>query len=418
MFSTPQRSTVHRSSVLVLAVLAGFLASGCSKKRKSSSQSSSSTTGATTSGGNNGNGTQTGNLLLGITPTRGPSSGGTEVTLTGRDFVSGTTVTFGGVAGTDIRVVATDTILVKTPPHPAGLVDVEIVTPSRTAGRLNNAFNFENTGPMARPADYGDPTPGEQELLELMNRARKDPVAEGTRLGLDFSAYPAQPPLSHNKFLADAALGHVTDMAARAFYGHVNPDGLGPNGRILTTPYALNTFFGTSTSVNLTESIGSATGNRFLTPQDVHDTFMIDAGLALPKHREIMLGYGGHYPRNREAGLAYRTNLASTQPWEHYVTEEFAFTRTDKPFLLGVVYSEQTADGLCRIGEGRAGVRVTLSHASGFQVSTTTATAGGYAFEVFVDADYTLTIEGQSRPVQVRGKNVKVDLRDAQLIAQ
>ena len=410
---------LHRSAVIALSLLAVFVATGCSKKRRNHFDSNqSSTTGATTSGNGNGSGTQSGNLLLGITPDRGPSYGGTEVTLTGRDFVAGTTVTFDGVAGADIRVVAADTILVKTPPHPAGFVDVAITTPSGGGGLLARGFNYENTGPMARPADYGDPTPAEQELLELMNRARKDPVAEGNRLGLDFSAYPAQPALSHNKFLADAALGHVTDMAARAFYGHTNPDGVGPNGRIMLTPYALNTFFGTSRTVNLTESIGSATGNRFLTPQDVHDTFMIDAGQPMPKHREIMLGYGGHFPRNREAGLAYRTNLPSTQVWEHYVTEEFAFTRNDRPFLLGVAYEDKNPDQLCRIGEGRAGVQVTLSHASGFQVSTTTATAGGFAFEVFVDADYTLTIDGKSVPVQIRGKNVKVDLRDAQLVTQ
>lgn len=409
-----------RHAVLALGCFCALalVASGCSKKRRSYSSTTNSTTGATTSGGGGGGGITSSNLLLGLTPARGPSSGGTEVTLTGRDFVSGASVSFGGVPGVDVRVVAADTILVKTPPHPAGFVDVTVSTPAGAGGRLANAFNFENTGPMARPADWGDPTPGEQELLELMNRARKDPVAEGARLGLDFSAYPARPPLAHNKFLGDAALAHALDMANRPFYAHVNPDGVGPNGRLLLSPYPLNTFYGTDRVVNLTESIGVANGNRFLTPQDVHDTFMIDAGLAQPKHREIMLGYGGHYPRTREAGLAYRTNVPSTSVWTHYVTEEFAFSRNDKPFLLGTVYDDATADGLCRIGEGRGGVQVTLGHASGFQVTTTTASAGGFAFEVFVDAEYTLTIEGKSQRVLIQGGNKKVDLRSGVLVAQ
>lgn len=410
----PPRLSLSIGLVLGLALLAPTL-SGCSSKRRNRFESTATTTGGATSGGTVGSGTvvlpPTGNLLLGITPARGPSYGGTEVTLTGRDFVSGTTVTFDGVPGVALRVVAADTILVKTPAHPAGFVDVAVTLPSGAVGTLVSGFNYENTGPMARAADWGDPTPAEQELLELINRARKDPVAEGQRLGIDFSLYPARPPLSHNQFLAEAALAHTNDMATRAFFAHVNPSGIGPNGRILTSPYPLNTFFGTVPTSNFTESIGVAAGNRFLTPQDVHDTFMIDAGVTPPKHREIALGYGGHFPRMRETGLAYRTNLPSASQFDHFVTEEFAFSRNDRPFVLGTVYDDTTADQLCRAGEGQAGVTVTLRHASGFQVSTTTARAGGFGFEIYVDAEYTLTIDGQSTQVMVQGNNLKVDLR-------
>ena len=38
-----------------------------------------------------------------------------------------------------------------------------------------------------------------------MNKARKNPAAEGQRLGLDFSQYEARPPLTHNEFLGQAA---------------------------------------------------------------------------------------------------------------------------------------------------------------------------------------------------------------------
>ena len=406
---------------LALVPVLGLATAGCSKKRRNRFESTTTGGSITSNGSGNGNGNgngtvpPAGNLIVAVTPARGPAYGGTEVTVTGRDFVAGATITFDGRPGVDLRVVAADTILVKTPPHPAGFVDVTVTLPSGTTGTLPNGFNYEAGGPMARVADWGDPTPAEQELLELINRARRDPAAEGRRLGLDFSIYPPRPPLAHNQFLAEAGLAHTQDMAARAFFAHLNPSGVGPNGRILATAYPLNAFFGTNPAANLTESIGVGAGSRFLTPQDVHDTFMIDAGVVPPKHREVALGYGGHFPRMRETGIAYRTNLPSTAQWEHFVTEEFAFSRADRPFLLGTAWDDTTPDLVCRVGEGRSGVPVVLSHASGFQVSTTTRSAGGFAFEVLVDEEYTLTIDGQSTQVRIQGASVKVDLRSGMI---
>ena len=43
-----------------------------------------------------------------VSPTSGPSAGGTAVTLTGTDFTTGATVTFGGVAATNVIVVERD----------------------------------------------------------------------------------------------------------------------------------------------------------------------------------------------------------------------------------------------------------------------------------------------------------------------
>lgn len=273
---------------------------------------------------------------------------------------------------------------------------------------------------MARVADHGDPNGEEQELIELAQRARKDPVAEAARLNarhglsLDFSSYPARPPLSPNEFLSQAAAAHTSDMATRGFYGHQNPDGVNANGRILATIYDLNPFFGVSPAVNLTENLGmgtgSAPGNGLKTPQSVHDTLMIDAGVQGAKHRSLLLGVG-QYALYRELGLSYLHR--GTSDW---IVEEVAFTKTDRPFVLGVAYDDRDGDGVCRSGEGTPAVPVILSHASGFTVSTATRTAGGFSFEVFVDGTYTLTIGGDSTTVVVQGASVKVDRRSGQLV--
>src|SRR5262245_27110890 len=83
-------------------------------------------------------------------------------------------------------------------------------------------------------------TADELYLTELVNRARANPLAEGSRLGIDLSAgltsqellrlIPSEP-LALNEMLTRAARAHSLDMAQRDFFDHVNPDGLDPTDR-------------------------------------------------------------------------------------------------------------------------------------------------------------------------------------------
>ncbi len=417
---------------LSLTVIAPVIAlAGCDTGKRGG-DSGSTAPGSTAGGGGNtgglptgsgGGGTPFSSILTALSPDAGPTTGGTLVTLVGQGYAAGTTVTFDGLPATDVQVVSANELTCLTPPHaPAVGVDVEVSLPGGSVGRLNNAFTYDpnlTNGVLARVADYGDPTGAEQEILERMNQARRDPAATGTRLGLDFSSYPAKPPLTHNQFLGQAADGHSADMHQRAFYGHSNPDGVNANGRILNTSYDLHGDYGTDASLNLTESIGAAYGDQFNTAQKVVDAFLIDAGVFPPKHRDAILGKGNQLETTRESGIGFLTNQtpqpAANPPFEHFATIEVARTKTDAPFVTGVAYTDD-GDGLCEDGEGRAGVPVTLSHASGFSISTTTKTAGGFAFEVFVPGTYTLEIDGQSTQIDVGTENLKVDLRDGQLI--
>lgn len=415
-----------RRLLVVALVLGAVSTTGCGGKRKDhSGRGQTTTTTASTVGSGMFLDHSPFNNLVGLTPASGSPLGGTAVTLDGTNFQPGMTVEFGGVAATDVVVASEVKITCKSPAHAAGLVDVVVLKGTAEFGRLNNAFNYDPNaaGVLARVADHGNPSGEEQEIVELMNRARKDPVAEAARLNakhgttLDFSGFAPQPALIPNEFLSQAAKAHTTDMATRGFYGHVNPDGVNANGRILDTPYKLDpTFFGDNRTINITENIGkgtgSAPGNSLTTPQGVHDTFLIDLNVVGAKHRVAMLG-GGTFNNRRELGVSYLHQAPSD-----YIVEEFAFTTTNRPFVFGVAYTDGDADGVCRAGEGRKGVTVTLSHASGFSISTQTHDAGGFGFEVFVDGTYTLTIDGKSQQVTVAGKNIKVDLKGAALVTQ
>ncbi|MBI4854193.1 MAG: IPT/TIG domain-containing protein [Acidobacteria bacterium] len=80
--------------------------------------------------------------LSNINPNRGPSSGGTEVTLTGTNFSNGATVTFGGTRVTPRSVNATS-ITAVTPSGSAGAVNVVVTNSDGQTARINNGFTFE-----------------------------------------------------------------------------------------------------------------------------------------------------------------------------------------------------------------------------------------------------------------------------------
>src|SRR5205085_3895571 len=71
-----------------------------------------------------------------IAPSSGPTAGGTSVTITGANFVSGATVQIGGAAATSVVFSNSTTITATTPAHAAGAVDVAVTNPDGQSGTL------------------------------------------------------------------------------------------------------------------------------------------------------------------------------------------------------------------------------------------------------------------------------------------
>ena len=82
--------------------------------------------------------------VTGVSPSSGTTAGGTAVTITGTNFATGATVTFGGTAATNVAVVNSTTITATTPAHAAGAVTVT-VTVSGQSGSLTNGFTYNGT---------------------------------------------------------------------------------------------------------------------------------------------------------------------------------------------------------------------------------------------------------------------------------
>ena len=76
-----------------------------------------------------------------IAPPNGTTLGGTTVTITGRNFAAGATVSIGGVPATNVAVPSATTITADTVQHASGVGDV-VVTVAGRSGSLPGAFTF------------------------------------------------------------------------------------------------------------------------------------------------------------------------------------------------------------------------------------------------------------------------------------
>ena len=78
--------------------------------------------------------------VTGVSPSGGPTDGGTSVTVTGTGFTGATAVDFGSTPGTSINVTSATSLTV-TSPAGTGTVNVSVTTPNGT-GTKDSAFTY------------------------------------------------------------------------------------------------------------------------------------------------------------------------------------------------------------------------------------------------------------------------------------
>ncbi len=79
-----------------------------------------------------------------VSPISGPAAGGTTVTITGADFLSGASVTIGGLPASSVTLTNSTTLVAVTPPHAAGSADVTITNSDGTSASLSSGFTFHS----------------------------------------------------------------------------------------------------------------------------------------------------------------------------------------------------------------------------------------------------------------------------------
>ncbi|HEX8078255.1 MAG TPA: CAP domain-containing protein, partial [Chthoniobacterales bacterium] len=289
-------------------------------------------------------------------------------------------------------------------------------------------FSLESpSAPASQLYSIGDPTSEEQYYLELINRARANPTAEGLRLatttdpnvvsaysafgvnlGLmqtQFTLIPPAPPLSMNATLTAAARAHSQNMLENNYQGHSGPDGS------LTT--RLQSYTAGANGWSAGENVYSYSKSVWYG----HAGFEVDWGGSAatggmqspPGHRQNI-----HSTTFREVGIGVvlGSNGGSGGVGPQLVTQDFGTVGNLPPFVTGVVYRDLNGNNFYDPGEGVGGVTVAIANVNSYAV---TASSGGYSVPVPGNGNYTVTFSGGGAPTAQKsaavanGQNVKTD---------
>lgn len=264
-------------------------------------------------------------------------------------------------------------------------------------------------------------TAREQFFLELVNRARMDPMGEAARYGISLnqglpsgsiSAAPKQV-LASNLFLNSSADAHSLHMLNVDRFAHSGIGDGDMKSRIVASHYGFTGSYGFGENIAWSGSTGSYDTNNAIS--DHHRNLFLSAG-----HRENILGgtfkevgIGSLDGQFKSNGTTYN-GLMSTQ--------NFAYSGTGK-FVTGVHYNETVKnDNFYSIGEGKSGRSVDLYQNGADIGGGTTALAGGYNIKTWAAGWVEIVFSGAELPgamgakIYMGSSNVKIDLTDNTMI--
>lgn len=80
--------------------------------------------------------------LASVSPSTGSTGGSTPLTINGREFQNGATVTLEGITMPAVVADAGTSLRFSTPPHAAGIVELVVTNPDGGQGRIAGAFSY------------------------------------------------------------------------------------------------------------------------------------------------------------------------------------------------------------------------------------------------------------------------------------
>ena len=283
---------------------------------------------------------------------------------------------------------------------------------------------------VAQEYSHGNPTAEEQLLLEMINRARATPSAEGVRLmdtddaevqqaytawSIDkaktktaFNGYPSRPPLAFHPALIKAARLHSADMVANNFQGHTGSNGSQLNERLTAQGYVSQGQYG--------ENVAAYSNSVWYTHCGLNVDWGTQYQIDLGQRSNIMNFSGAVYT---EIGIGIQhTNGGLNQGTVGPLVTTEDFGMRSVRYITGVVYDDKNHNSFYDIGEGLEGVKVQPSRGGAWAVSSS---SGGYAIPFSGNGSVTVTASGGplSDPIVVNtsfeGENLKVDFAPASI---
>jgi Ca2+-binding RTX toxin-like protein len=258
-----------------------------------------------------------------------------------------------------------------------------------------------------------EPTIFEQYILELVNRARRDPGGEAARLGTDLNeglapgtiSSAAKAPLAMNTLLIDAARSHGSWILDADTFSHTGEAGSSPGQRMAEAGYAFTG--GWAWGENIAMRVGMIEAG---TVEQLHEQLFLSAD-----HRLNLMN--GTF---REVGVALVEGDYEYGPpygiWSSVtLTQNFAKSGS-LPFLLGAAFDDRDGDGFYDLGEGIGSLKVVIRNmATGAAKTVETWSAGGWQ-AALGPGSYEVTFSGAALPAPVTlgvgtgAENTKLDL--------
>jgi hypothetical protein len=236
----------------------------------------------------------------------------------------------------------------------------------------------------------------EQLSLELVNRARMDPLGEAVRYGIDLNA-------------GLAAQAHANYLLSSGAFSHTGSGSSTSNGRMASAGYAAAGTFFSGENIAWTGSTGAYNANAEVLSQ--HQSWFLSAG-----HRENIMNVNyeelgvGHAAFT---GVAYRGATNGMIMVQNYA----ALTTPDK-LITGVSYNDTDANDFYSIGEGQGARQVQLFQSGSLVNSATTTAAGGYGIKTTATGQLEIVFSGGGVSgshgvlVNLSASNIKVDMVD------
>lgn len=252
-------------------------------------------------------------------------------------------------------------------------------------------------------------TADEQYMLELLNRARLDPVGEAQRYGLTdlnkdlppgtISGLPL-PVLAYDYQLDAAAESHSQWMVDNDTFSHTGAGGSSSRQRMQQSGYQFTgsghsaeniALYGTTGSLNAGEAIEQEHKDLFLSAG--HRDNILTADFSKVGLAQVI----GKYSQN---GSTFNASL---------ITQDFGSSAD--VFVTGVIYNDSNGNAFYTQGEGVAGTPIQIAGGA----ATTSASAGGYTV-VAPKGQAQVQIGGASVLVSTLAGNAKIDLVGGSLI--
>ena len=275
---------------------------------------------------------------------------------------------------------------------------------------------------------FGNPTADEQLLLELLNRSRMYPAAEGvllatttdpdvvsaisyfgvnlTMMKSEMAALAPVMPLAPNQLLANSARSHSQWMLTNGIQAHdqlPSSPGGGATERITAAGYSW---------ITAGENIYAYSTSPFF----AHAGFEIDWGLVLGTGMQNPRGHriNDHTASFREVGMGIVNGTANGMG-PQLVTQEFGQQPNSYIYITGVACYDLNGNNFYDVGEGISGLTVT---SPGSLFHCLTAVGGGWVLPFPRSATtHSVTFSGphltQPRNASINAAldNVKLDLK-------